>query len=111
MFLQKGAHVNAVAAESSGVTALQGAAIQGHLQIVLSLLKAGADPNAPAAKFHGRTALEGAAEHGRLDVFQLLLNSGADIGGTYLERARELAFLNGKAAMVTFLDERPSIQI
>ena len=111
IFLRKGAYVNAAAAESSGVTALQGAAIQGHLQIVLSLLKAGADPNAPAAKFHGRTALEGAAEHGRLDVFQLLLNSGADIGGTYLERARELAFLNGQAAMVKFLDERPSIQI
>ena len=111
MFLQKGAHVNAVAAESSGVTALQGAAIQGHLQIALSLLKAGADPNAPAAKFQGRMALEGAAEHGRLDVFQLLLNSGADIGGAYLERARELAFLNGQGAMVKFLDERPSIQI
>ena len=111
MFLRKGAYVNAAAAESSGVTALQGAAIQGHLQIALSLLKAGANPNTPAAKFHGRTALEGAAEHGRLDVFQLLLNSGADIGGAYLERARELAFLNGQGAMVAFLDERPSIQI
>ena len=111
MFLRKGAYVNAAAAESSGVTALQGAAIQGHLQIALSLLKAGADPNAPAAKFQGRTALEGAAEHGRLDVFQLLLNSGVDIGGAYLERARELAFLNGQGAMVKFLDERPSIQI
>ena len=111
IFLRKGAHVNAVAAESGGVTALQGAAIKGHLQIALSLLKAGADPNAPPAKFQGRTALEGAAEHCRLDVFQLLLNSGADIGGAYLERARELALLNGQGAMVKYLDERPSIQI
>ena len=111
IFLREGAHVNAAAAESSGVTALQGAAIEGHLQIALSLLKAGADPNAPAGKFQGRTALEGAAEHGRLDVFQLLLNSGADIGGDYLKKARELAFLNGQGAMVKFLDERPGIQI
>ncbi|KAF8250355.1 ankyrin [Wilcoxina mikolae CBS 423.85] len=77
--MKAGADVNAPAAEERGITALQGAAIQGNLRIAVMLLKAGADVNAPPAEYGGRKALEGAAEHGRLDMVQLLLNAGAKL--------------------------------
>ncbi|CAG8978638.1 hypothetical protein HYALB_00009454 [Hymenoscyphus albidus] len=75
--LQKGADVNAPAGKSEGITALQGAAIEGQITIVKRLLELGADPNAPGAEEEGRTALEGASETGRLDTVVLLLNNGA----------------------------------
>jgi ankyrin repeat protein len=73
-----GANINAPAGTSRGLTALQGAAIQGHTKIVLMLLEAGADVNAAGSKQCGRTALEGASEHGRLDIVKILLDAGAD---------------------------------
>lgn len=59
------------------MSALQGAAIKGDLQIARLLLKYHADDNAAAAPEKGRTAVEGAAEHGRMDMVRLLLNAGA----------------------------------
>ncbi|KAL3425097.1 ankyrin repeat protein [Phlyctema vagabunda] len=76
--LDAGANVNAPPAKHRGITALQGAAIRGHLGIASLLLEADADVNMPGAEFEGRTALEAAAEWGRLDMVQLLINAGAD---------------------------------
>lgn len=76
--LKAGASVNLPAGTLRGLTALQGAMIQGHAKVALILLKAGANVNGARAKQHGRTAFEGAAEHGRLDMVQILLNAGAD---------------------------------
>jgi len=67
--------VNEKPAETEGVTALQAAAIRGHMEIALKLLDAGANVNTPAAESNGRTAIEGAAEHGRLDMVKLLINT------------------------------------
>ena len=80
LLLSENADVNAPAVNAGGLTALQGAAIQGHLAIANLLLCAGADVTAAPAMFMGRTALEGAAEHGRLDMVQLLLDASADTG-------------------------------
>ncbi|KAH7007140.1 ankyrin repeat-containing domain protein [Ilyonectria destructans] len=72
-----GAEVNAQPAEVGGITALQGAAIRGDVQVARMLIARGADINAPPALRDGRTALEGAAEHGRLGMVQFLLKNGA----------------------------------
>ena len=82
------------------LTALQGAAIQGHMDIVLLLL------NADPAKEQGRMALDGAAEHGQLEMVQQLLNSNAEseeYGGAGYDRAMELAKENGHFAVVELL--------
>jgi ankyrin repeat protein len=75
------ADINAPPSDVGGATALQLAAIGGHVGIAYALLSKGADINAPAAKVYGRTALEGAAENGRYDMVKLLLNSGVCITG------------------------------
>lgn len=88
------------------LTALQGAAIQGHMDIVLLLLNAEVDVNADPAKEQGRMALDGAAEHGQLEMVQLLLNSNAEseeYGGAGYDRAMELAKENGHFAVVELL--------
>ncbi|KAH7013104.1 ankyrin repeat-containing domain protein [Ilyonectria destructans] len=77
LLLQRDAAVNAEPAMHGGITAIQGAAINGKLQIARMLLDRGANINAPAALEEGRTAIEGAAEHGRLEMVRLLLRSGA----------------------------------
>ena len=92
--MDAGADANAPVGLQCGITALQGAAIRGHINIALVVLKAGADVNAVPAQKHGRSALEGVAEHGRLDMVQLLLNAGADTettGETRFETAIYLA--------------------
>lgn len=83
LFIERGACINAPAAEDSGATALQLACIHGYLEISIRLLEHGADVNARGALKHGRSALEGAAEHGRIDTIQLLLNHGACTDGSY----------------------------
>ena len=85
------------------MTALQAAAIGGHLGIAHILLEAGANACAPPAEVYGRTALEGAAEHGRLDVLQLLLNAGARRDRQSVVRAAELATENGHLAVARVL--------
>ncbi|KAG6354519.1 hypothetical protein INS49_004536 [Diaporthe citri] len=83
LLIERGACINAPAAEDSGATALQLACIHGYLAISLRLLELGADVNARGARKNGRTALEGAAEHGRIDTVQLLLNHGACTDGLH----------------------------
>ena len=101
--------VNEKPAETDGVTALQAAAIRGHIEIALKLLDAGANVNAPAAGSDGRTAIEGAAEHGRLDMVKLLINAGATGDQTRLNRfhsAKALADIEGHHLVVALLEDR-----
>ncbi|KAF6515501.1 hypothetical protein HZS61_005407 [Fusarium oxysporum f. sp. conglutinans] len=75
--LKAGADVNLLPALENGATALQFAAINGHLGIAKRLLEMGALINAPGAALEGgRTALEGAAEMGRIDMIKFLLCQG-----------------------------------
>ncbi|OCK80314.1 ankyrin [Lepidopterella palustris CBS 459.81] len=104
--LAYGADVNADAGIDGGLTALQGAAIQGHMKLALLLLDAGADVNGDPAPIEGRTALDGAAEHGRLDMVQFLLNAkamGDKEGKSRYDRAVGLAEENGHFAVVELL--------
>jgi ankyrin repeat protein len=78
--LRHGADVNAHPGRDAGATALQYAAIQGRIQVVLMLLRAGANIIAPPALKRGRTAFEVAAENGRLDTLQLLQNAASGQG-------------------------------
>jgi ankyrin repeat protein len=106
VLLGNGADVNAEAGIYGGLTALQGAAIGGHIKIVLLLLDAGADVNADSAEKDGRMALDGAAEHGRLDMVQLLLNANAKSEGegkSGYDTAVELAEENGHFAVAELL--------
>jgi ankyrin repeat protein len=96
-----GADVNAPPTEKFGATALQFAALSGHLGVAHLLMDKGANVNAPPAKVDGRTALEAAAEYGRIDMVQLLKNAGADLSETgdgQYERALARAFNNGHYA-------------
>ncbi|KAF4828436.1 Ankyrin-3 [Colletotrichum tropicale] len=77
--LNKGAHINAPAAEVLGATALQLAAMTGQLGVAKMLVDQGADINACGATTGGRTALEGAAEQGRIDTVYFLLSKGVEI--------------------------------
>lgn len=100
------ADIHAAAGVKGGATALQGAAIYGHIKIALMLLQMGADVNARPAVKEGRTAIEGAAEHGRLDMVQLLLNAGAKgdvIRKTGFKKAIELAEKNRHFAIAQLL--------
>ncbi|KAK3377635.1 ankyrin repeat-containing domain protein, partial [Podospora didyma] len=74
--LDASANVNEIS--KWGRNALQGAAIQGHVKIVLLLLEGGGKSQRPPCTANGRTVLEGAAEHGRLDTVKLLLVAGAE---------------------------------
>jgi len=60
-----------------GRTALQGAAIRGHINIAQMLIENGAEVYAFPALNDGRTAIEGAAEHGRLDMVMTFINASA----------------------------------
>jgi ankyrin repeat protein len=92
--LDQKADVNALPSFSRGFTALQGAAISGHVEVARMLLGAGANVNAPGSEEYGLMALEGAASYGRLDMVQYLLNAGAKSaygGNTGYDKAIELA--------------------
>jgi ankyrin repeat protein len=106
LLIDNNANIHAAAGVTGGITALQGAAIRGHIKIALMLLQMGADVNARPAIKEGRTAIEGAAEHGRLDIVQLLLNSGAKgdvIRKTGFKMAIELAEKNRNFAIAQLL--------
>jgi ankyrin repeat protein len=101
---KEGAEINAAAGIQRRLTALQGAAIQGHIEITLVLLEARAEVNAQPAEIEGGMALDGAAEHGRLDSVTVLLNFGAkseisgDIGyNNAIKLARENRLCGGEA--------------
>lgn len=71
--LEKGADPNAK--DSDGVTPLIRAAIEGHGEMVLLLLKRGADIEAP---FKGNTALIEATLQNNYDIVYLLIENGAN---------------------------------
>lgn len=103
-FIDRKARVDTIPTYSGG-TALQLAAMNGHVGIAALLLEKGADPNHAPAKGDGRTAFEAAVEWGRVDMVSLLMRSGVDIDlcvGNPLEaqyeRARRFAEGNGKFA-------------
>jgi ankyrin repeat protein len=60
------------------LTALQAAALGGHLDVVNRLLAAEADVNAEGCYYSGCTALYAAALQGHVDVVRRLLDAGAD---------------------------------
>lgn len=105
--LDADADINAPAGYAGGITALQGAAISGHMRIALKFLEAGADVNTAAAIVDRRTALDGAAEHGRLDMVQMLLNAGTHGDSTKSHRFDEAIRLARKRenfAIVSLLE-------
>ncbi len=106
--IDSSADIHAPAGLCRGVTALQGAAIRGHIKIGLKFLEAGADADAAEAILYGRKALDGAAEHGRLDMVQMLLNAGACGDSTKAHRlgwAMKLARMNGHFAVAKLLEQ------
>ncbi|KAH8657367.1 ankyrin repeat-containing domain protein, partial [Ilyonectria robusta] len=107
LLLCEGADVNAPPAKKGGVTALQGAAIQGHMEIARLLLAHGALINALPALEEGRTAVEGAAEHGRMEMVRFLFSEGA-LPDPFLgfSRAIELAEKECHLGIVKYLREQ-----
>ena len=103
MLIERGAAVDAVAANSSRVQPLHSAAAARNEPIVASLLAAGADPDATQAG--GWTALHAAAHHGDAAIAARLLGAGAaraprsEDGKTPADLAREA----GHAALVSLL--------
>jgi hypothetical protein len=67
-------HVNVIS--GLGGTALHPASVEGHVEVVRSLLKCGADVDAQGA--YDMSPLQLASLHGRLNVVQCLLDHGAD---------------------------------
>jgi ankyrin repeat protein len=107
--LDNGADVNADAGIEGGVTALQGAAIRGHIKVVLLLLDYHADVNAPCAAIKGRTALEGAAEHGRLDMVQIIMNATLAAGERDIlleDRSAEFARRNSHFVVAELIESQ-----
>jgi len=86
--------VNAAAAISEGVTALE-AVVSGHTttdvrrKLFQLLIDNGADVNSVPAVKEGRTAIEGSAELGRLDMVRFLLHHGAKGVNTAIKLADE----------------------
>ncbi|KAJ8115899.1 hypothetical protein OPT61_g2562 [Boeremia exigua] len=74
-FIERGATVDA-APVYGGATALQLAAMSGHLGIATLLIEHGANVNHPPARGPGRTAFEAAAEWCRPDMMHLLVQHG-----------------------------------
>lgn len=77
-FLGQGASIDTIPLCSGG-TALQLAAINGHVGIAKLLLSHNADANYPPCGGDGRTAFEGAAEGGHIDMMSLLMERGVDL--------------------------------
>ncbi|KAJ7692540.1 ankyrin repeat-containing domain protein [Mycena rosella] len=78
LLIERGALVNAVSGYKEG-TALQGAAAQGHIELVQFLLNKGATID-PAGGSYG-SALQSAARAGHTEVVRLLLDKGATVDG------------------------------
>ena len=82
-------------------TALQVAALNGHIEVVELLLAVDADVNTPADVDYGETALQVAAASGHMEVVEMLLAAGADVNApasvnykrTALQAAAELGHM------------------
>ncbi|KAK7736036.1 hypothetical protein SLS63_003557 [Diaporthe eres] len=77
VLISHGADTNAAPARIGGWTALQCAALAGHIEIAALLLRNGALINAPPWGIAGYTALDAAVNWGRLDMVKFLLNANA----------------------------------
>lgn len=78
LLISHGADINAAPARIEGSTALQFAAMAGHIEIAALLLRNGALVNAPPCHDQGPgTALDEAVFFGRLDMVKFLLNANA----------------------------------
>ena len=77
-FIAQGATIDATPVYGGG-TALQLAAMSGHVGIATLLIQHGADINHPPARGPGRTAFEAAAEWCRPDMMHLLVQHGAQL--------------------------------
>jgi ankyrin repeat protein len=108
ILLDHNAFINAPAVRYKGLTALQGAALGGHYQIVQRLLKEGADVNAQGSYYNGYTALAAAAEGGHYEIVQMLLNAGADVSaasGNKTRTAAQIASFRGQENIVQLLQQ------
>lgn len=76
LLIERGADVNAAAANAMQTSPLHGAAAAHDLALVELLLERGADPN--AVQLMGYTALHAAAQHGDVAMVRALLNHGAN---------------------------------
>jgi ankyrin repeat protein len=87
-------------------TALNLAAVEGHLEVVKLLIAHGADVNAPEA-FYNRTALHGAAWFNHHEIVQMLIENGADLNphSTWADGETPLHFAarNGSAEAIQVL--------
>lgn len=110
LLLENGADVNAPPATDSGRTALQKAAMNGLIQVAITLLQRGADVAAPAAPIDGRAAIDSAAEHGRWDMLQLLLNAyeGSEDIRVVCMRAASYAREQDHIEIAEWLEKYPS---
>jgi ankyrin repeat protein len=77
---ERGADINAPAANGSGYNALTGAVASGHTEIVKWLLEHGANPNYRYGA--GYSPLLTAAANGHLEILKLLVGHGADVRAT-----------------------------
>jgi ankyrin repeat protein len=74
-----GIDINSPPPKVRGRTALQAAAVEGHVEVTKLLLQRGASANAPPADWYGRTPLQAAAQRGHADIVNILLEAGADV--------------------------------
>ncbi|RSL47490.1 hypothetical protein CEP54_013392 [Fusarium duplospermum] len=87
--IANGEDVNEVANDNGCATALQYAAMYGHLGVAMLLVENGAHINAPGAKHNGRTALQDAAENEILDIVHLLPKRNDDEPELLAERRHD----------------------
>jgi ankyrin repeat protein len=88
------------------MTALQGAVINGNIELVVYLLERGAQVAAVGAKVNGRTAIEAAAEHCRFTIAQILLNAHKEAGLVpELKSAISLAMKEGHVGLAKLLED------
>lgn len=106
MLVEQGADINAAAAPTRGITALQGAIINGNIDLVAYLLEKGAQVDLAGAGREGRTAIEAAAEHGRLTIAGMLLNASKALGiSLNLLRAVHMATEEGHYGVVALFED------
>jgi ankyrin repeat protein len=101
--LEKGAEVNAAAANGTGYNSLTGAVASGHTLIVSWLLANGAEPNYRYGA--GYSPLLTAAANGHLGIVSILLASGADLHAKTNDGKTALSFAQerGHAEVAEFL--------